>query len=304
MAAPSRHTPMEGKMAEDEKQEEKQEEDKLSPDRLLMSLKNNVARRLLGGETAGLANEIDRIRDIEKKIKREKGGPQQGHGIPEALKVKRKKYTLSESALKQRRENAQKASEKMQSEGLSTGPKTDEGKKTSSRNSWKHGTYAKSFMQKFAKPCQSTCDDYPCSLIEDGKTQPGGDCLDKEHVYEAYMAILKAVFDNEYEEINALAALETAKNMHIFRDLQEAVIEDGVTVLSQKVDKDGGVIASELKQHPALPALIKLAEVLGWTPKEMLVTPKSVVKPDDDDEWRSIADLMSSLSPKFKKPKK
>ena len=277
--------------------------DSLAPERLLSKLKNNVGRKLIAGETAGLAHEIEKIQELEAKFARQQNKPVEKLGLPEELKVKRRKYTMSDAAKKQRQENAHSASHKMRAEGLATGPTSDDGKKTSARNSWKHGEYAKSYIERFAKPCKSTCDEYPCSLIEDGKTAPGQDCLDKQHVYEAYLAILKGIFENDYEEVNHMAAFETAKNMQILREIQNVILEDGVSVLSNKVDKDGHVIAQELKQHPNLPSLVKLIEVMGFTPKELLVTPKSIVSKDEEDGIKSVADLMSTLAVKWKKGK-
>lgn len=277
--------------------------------RLLKQLKSNVAKKLLAGET-GLTAELERINDLELKLAKQKdkgkdealqqNDHKEEYGIPERLKVKRRKYTLSEEAIAQRRGNVRKISEG----GLQTGPTTEEGKKTVSKNSWKHGIYAQTFFRKYSKPCKSSCSSYPCQLISDGKTTPGGECLDKEHVYESWNAIMDAVFNNNYEGFNALAALDTAKNMQILRDLQDGILEDGSIVKSEKIDKDGNVIGHEIKPHPALLVLPKLAELLGFTPKDLMITPKELAKAGRDDEGiKSIADLMSAVGKAMKKDK-
>lgn len=232
------------------------------------------------------------VSELDNLLKKQPQESSEEYGIPEGFKVKRRKYTLSEEALSARRENAKK----------STGPKTPEGKDAASKNSWKHGTYAKSFFRKYSKTCKTTCEFYPCELIEDGKTQPGAECLDKEHIYEAWNAILKGVMNQEFSEFNAIAALDTAKNMQVLRELQEAVLEDGVVVLSEKIDKDGNVIGKELKPHPALLVLPKLTEILGFTPKDLMVTPKEIVKAGREEEGaKTLADLMSSVGNALKK---
>ncbi|MBL7048643.1 MAG: hypothetical protein ISR96_03835, partial [Nitrospira sp.] len=45
--------------------------DSLAPERLLSKLKNNVGRKLIAGETAGLAHEIEKIQELEAKFARQ-----------------------------------------------------------------------------------------------------------------------------------------------------------------------------------------------------------------------------------------
>ncbi|NOZ68003.1 MAG: hypothetical protein GXP46_01840 [Deferribacteres bacterium] len=118
---------------------------------------------------------------------------------------------------------------------------------------------------------------------------------------EAFNAILKAALNQQFDEFNALAALEVAKNIEIVRKLQEAVLDDGVVVYSEKVDKDGNVIGKELKPHPALLALPKLIADLGLTPQEMMITPRQLARAGrEDDGIKSIADLMSAIGTNLK----
>lgn len=230
--------------------------------------------------------------EINSLLNKSSETSEEDYGIPEGFKVKRRQYTFSLKALEQRREAAKN----------STGPKSAEGKKISSQNAWLHGVYAQSFIRKYKKPCKSTCPEYPCKLIEDGKTQPGEECLDKEHVYEAWNAIMKAVVEKKFDDFNALAALDTSNNIQILRKLQEAILEDGVVLKHDKIDKDGNTIGKELRQHPALIALQKMTETLGFTPRDLMITPKEIEKAGRDEEGlKTAADLMSLVGNTLKK---
>lgn len=223
------------------------------------------------------------------------------NGIPENLKIKRP-YTLSPKAIEQRRRNARKASEVMQKNGLSTGPKTKEGKEASSRNSWKHGQSAASMVLRHRKPCKSTCHQYPCSVVEDGKAKPGGDCMDKEMLIETWNAILSAVKNGEYDDFNAMSAMLLAKNIHIISDIQEAILADGVTVLLGKIDKDGNPIVEDIKLHPGLLALSKLTEALGLTSRDMMITPKEISRSGVvEDGVKTISDMLLTIGNPKKK---
>lgn len=210
----------------------------------------------------------------------------QPSGIPERLRVKRRSYTLTEKALEARRKNAQK----------STGPRTEEGKRRSSRNAWKHGLYSQSFiLGKLGRPCRRSCDKYPCELIEDGRVSPGDFCLDKQFVAEAFEAVISAI-NKETEDFNALAALEIASAVDILRKLKEAILEDGVLVKKEHIDKEGNVIGHEYIPHPLLAHYEKMMLNLGLTPQEFLITPKELKRSErgmDDEERESVADIMS-----------
>ena len=79
-------------------------------------------------------------------------------GIPENMRVKRK-YTMSEAALEQRRQAALQPKPGMA--GI--------------RNNFKTGVLGRIW------PCKSTCSHFPCVLIDDGATQPGGIVLIKKN---------------------------------------------------------------------------------------------------------------------------
>lgn len=207
-------------------------------------------------------------------------------GIPEHLRVKRS-YTMSPEALEARRRNAQ----------LSTGPKTDEGKKASSKNAWKHGLYASSFiLGKLGKPCKTTCPQYPCDLVNDGGVSPGESCLDKQFVAEAFEAIIKSAELKSHEDFNHLAALEMAGAIDILRKMKEAIIEDGVVIKSEKVDKDGNSLGFNYLPHPALAIYQKMLVDLGFTPQEFLMTPKEISKAEKGANEEDVATAASLMA--------
>ncbi|MFQ5736894.1 MAG: hypothetical protein ACE5GY_08545 [Thermodesulfobacteriota bacterium] len=209
------------------------------------------------------------------------------YGIPAKLKVRRRPYTMSPEALEARRQNAQK----------STGPKTDEGKKASSRNSWKHGLYARTFiLGTLGKPCKTTCDKFPCGLVSDNEITPGETCLDKQFVAEAFDSIIRAVEMKEHEDFNHLAVLEMAGAIQVLRRCKEDILEDGVVLKSEKIDKDGNSLGYEYKPHPALAVYTKLLSDLGLTPQEFNITPREIArtaKNKDEEERETAADIMA-----------
>ena len=212
------------------------------------------------------------------------------YGVPESMRVKRK-YTMSDEAMEARRQNAQK----------STGPKTAEGKAVCSKNSWKHGGYAQSFiLGKLGKPCHTTCDRYPCSLVDDGEVRPGQTCLDKAHVAESFEAIIKAIESKGKDcgDFNSLAALEMAGALQILRDAKAAILEDGIILKSAKIDKDGNVIGHEYVQHPAWGLYCKMLTDLGLTFQDFAMTPKEIAKAEKgatEEEMETAATLMSRV---------
>ena len=212
-------------------------------------------------------------------------------GVPERLRFKRS-YTLTEAALNARRKNAQK----------STGPKTEKGKAASSMNSWKHGLFAQGYIMNKVKPCKSTCPQYPCELVQDNTTKPGGECLDKAAVIQFYSAICEAVTNKKYDDFNQLAALTIANQINVLHTLMEDIQRDGTMLKKEKHDKDGVYLGYEVVPHPSLLSLIKLSDSLGITANEMMVTPKALSKQEDEEEgMKTIADLMSSIGKGMKK---
>jgi hypothetical protein len=239
---------------------------------LVKQLQQNIQAKLDNGETAGIAEEIKALEDLKIGLPIRDGEP---------IRVKRT-YTVTEAVRAANRANAQH----------STGPKTPEGKATCSKNGWKHGKYAQSRILGLGKPCKSTCPQYPCSIVEEGGTQPGGDCLNREHLVEACQAIERALKTADFESLNDLMTVELGETLAIIRELRASILEHGPVVESAKVDKDGRVIGYELKPHPSLLALPNLMKNLGISFTDYNLTPAALAKVKTDEKAAdSIADI-------------
>jgi hypothetical protein len=168
------------------------------------------------------------------------------------------------------------------------------------RNNWRHGMYAENFIGKM-RPCLSTCPDYPCSLVDEGKTEPGKDCLDKVEVIQFYRAVHRAIQDKEYDEFNDLAALQIGNTIKVIDMLVEDLFRDGTVVKREKYDAKGHLVI-EYVTHPSLLALPKLIADLGLTPAEFMITPRSIDKGNTErDATKSLAEIMSRVGKVFKK---
>jgi hypothetical protein len=203
-------------------------------------------------------------------------------GIPEDLRIKRR-YTLSDAAIEQRREAAKstKKSEAMRG----------------NKNAWKHGQYAQGFIERFIKPCKSTCPDYPCSLIEDEGTQPGGVCLDKSEILTTFEAIRKAVKEKEYDDINEIASLKVAGAMQIIKMLEEDILRDGTIFKEKMFSKDGVFLSYKIKSHPSLEHLLRMLPNLGLTLSDLFVTPKMIEKKNTEEEgYKTIGDMLNKVT--------
>ena len=228
----------------------------------------------------------EKTEDIEEDI-----------GIPQAMRVKRRSYTMTPLAHEARKANALK----------STGPVTEEGKAASSRNSWKHGIYSSSFVTGFlGRPCKSTCDKFEtCSLISDGVTAPGDKCLDKQFVAEVFDQIITAVQGGDMGGFQGMAALEMAGGIDILRMMKESIIENDVMFKDQRTDKDGKVIVVGYKLNPVLPEYHKMLVTLGFTPGDFNLTPAAIAKvnknKNDDENTKTLADTLSEIGSSLKK---
>lgn len=276
-------------------------DDKLSADYLIKAYKVNIARKIYAGEVK-LASELEYLKNLEKREeagrdkddgrgtkedKRVAGGDGEEIGVPERLRVKRH-YTMSPAAVNQRRDRRSK------------GGKAS-AKKHPNKN-WKHGKYAASSVNAI-KRCISTCEKYPCELIEANKVKPGDACLDMVFVLQTFEAINKAVKNKDYEDFNEIASLNISQSMEILRMCQEDIIRDGTIVKSEKIDKDGNVIGFEIKPHPSMLVLPKLIAELGMTPQEIMITERQRAKQGSEEEgMKTIADLIGSVG-KLKKTK-
>lgn len=197
---------------------------------------------------------------------------------------------LTEAQLRQRREAAKK----------STGPRTLEGKARSSRNNWKTGLHSKANLTSaihrghfdtgldalvgaVGKPCKSTCPKYPCSLVDDGVTSPGGSCLDKTVYVQAFAAVIDAVQNRSMEGVGGVMAAEIASTLQMLHDLREQCADMGPILGIPAVTSEGNVITradgSEVMSkwivNPAWPVVLKTLEVLGISLPEALATPQA-----------------------------
>lgn len=201
----------------------------------------------------------------------------------------------TERELQQRRDRA----------ALSTGPRTEEGKARASRNAWKHGmnsaaarvSFAQSgaaaMAQVFGKPCVRTCPihpenpnrtpEHPCSLVLDGLTGAGGNCLDKSVYVSALAALADAMENNELGGVHAMLAAEGAKVMQLLHELMSEITTKGLMIPVPMVTKEGVVIRDEMgmpfvfdyKPNPMIPAYVKLLGDFGISLPEMLATPQA-----------------------------
>lgn len=214
---------------------------------------------------------------------------------------------MSEAALEQRRA-ASKAGA-----AAATGPKTPEGKAIVSRNAWKTGEYSRisrapewlrlALVSK-GKPCKTSCSKYPCSLVEDGLTKPGGDCLDKSVYVEAFEAIIMALQSGDAKHAHGLMASQIASAVQMLQDLRNSINDDNPIVAPKyALTKEGEVVMHNGKpvivgyvMHPAFFEYTNLFRALGINLPEMMVTPKASAKlGDQDDAADAITNLFARL---------
>lgn len=203
------------------------------------------------------------------------------------------KRPVSQRKLEANRRNAQK----------STGPRTEEGKAISSRNGWKTGLHSAVAKQAFAqhgvasmarlwgKPCLTTCDLHPdnpnvtnpCSLVLDGLTRAGGNCLDKTVFVHALSALHDAMERGQLGGVHAMLAAEGGKVMQLLHELMGEITSKGLMVPVPMVtkdgdvvyDRDGNMVVAEYKANPMIAAYVKLLGDFGISLPEMLATPQS-----------------------------
>ena len=227
----------------------------------------------------------------------------------------KRRYTMSPAALEARRANARH----------STGPRTEAGKAKSSRNAWVHGLYSGAQAQLTAqqwgsvsmlgKPCRRTCQYHPdnaacqapCTLVMEGHTQAGGDCLDKTVYLTAFDRLLTAMRTGSVDGMHELLSAEAAGAMEILVRLRQDIAEQGLTVVIPAISKDGEVI-----MHPATgdavpgrvvanPALIQygnLLDKLGINLAALMATPRAIA--DVDAQEDSSAALSALLGNAFR----
>lgn len=217
---------------------------------------------------------------------------------------KPKRYTMSDAALAQRRAAAQ----------LSTGPKTEDGKAASSRNAWKHGLYSQITragvweqigLGMRAKPCLTTCPRHPCSLVVDGYTKPGGDCLDKAVYLESFDAIMTTLQTGDVQNIHGMMAAQIASAMELLQEVREAISVDGVMITKPYIDKEGQVVLhpetgkpiGQPVVNPLLVHFYKIMGELGITLPEAMATPRAMaVGRKEEESADAVAELFGKLA--------
>jgi hypothetical protein len=214
---------------------------------------------------------------------------------------KKSQYTMSDAAVAQRQAAAEK----------STGPVTDDGKAASSRNAWKTGLYsrASSLIKQnwavgaFAKPCRTTCQYHPenphhepahaCTLVLEGYTKAGGDCLDKTVYVQAFDGILQTLAEGKADAMHGILAAEAAGALEVLQRLREEIGERGFVIWVPITDKEGNKLGEKPISNPALPHYIKMLESLGINLPELLATPRAVkAVGEQEDQQNALASLL------------
>jgi len=236
-------------------------------------------RRLIDNGEPGLLHEYEQLlRDIDDDAP---------DPTLERLRVKKRPYTLTPKALQQRRDAA----------ALSTGPTTEAGKASSSKNAWKHGLHARTRILNLGKPCKSTCQQYPCTLVDDGATQPGQQCLDKEYMLACVEAVSRAVSNGDLSDLKDVVSLQLGQSLQVIDELQGSILEFGVYMKDEKMDKNGKVIGYAIKPNPSLLALANLLKAVGVTLPDFMITPAALErKKTDDDTKETLATIFSAAA--------
>lgn len=228
------------------------------------------------------------------------------------------KRELSPAELEQRRNAAAKAAL------AATGPRTEEGKASSSRNAWKHGLYsaatkadewkALGMPLTRGRPCRTTCPkhpdnerrtpQHPCSLVLDGLTKAGGDCLDAAVYVEAFDAIMASMQTGDVSHAHGMLASQVAQAMDLLQQIRELIAEEGVLQFIPHVTKEGemvfnpktGEAAGRYVVNPALAHYTNLLDKLGINLPELMATPKAAAKlGDGDDGEDAVAALFERI---------
>jgi hypothetical protein len=261
-------------------------DEKLSADDLRKLHKANLLKKVKAGEV-GLVDEIEKLQRLEQREQSSQSDEQEEEpGIPKKLRIPRK-YTLTPEALKQRQDAAKSPNKSTSMEG--------------NNNAWKHGQYSKNRIAGFIRPCKSTCDHYPCSMIENGETKPGAPCLDKTNLLQTFVAIQKALTEkeneNRFDDINEIVAFQVAGSLQIVEMLIEDIIRDNTICRSENYDGFGRIIGYDIKSHPSLFVLPKMIDKLGVTLNDLFITPKMIEKNKTEEKGlKKVSDIFSHMA--------
>lgn len=224
---------------------------------------------------------------------------------------KKRGYTMSEKALEQRRAASQAAVD----QGAHTGPLTEEGKAASSRNAWKHGEYSQATAMwkelgaigAVGTPCRSTCPkhpdqnpQHPCTLVLDGLTKPGGDCLDRSVYVQAFDDIMENLHTGKLEAVHGMLASQVANLVEVLNMLRSAIHENGVLIDKPLTNKSGEIIGHVKVINPAIDRFNKMANDAGFSLPELMATPRQVKKHEaKEKETRTLQDMMHGVLTRF-----
>lgn len=224
---------------------------------------------------------------------------------------KKRGYTMSEKALEQRRAASQAAVD----QGAHTGPVTEAGKAASSRNAWRTGEYSVATQMwkeigaigAAGKPCRSTCPkhpsqnpEHPCTLVLDGLTEPGKDCLDRAIYVQAFDDIMENLHTGNLESVHGMLAANVATVIEVLQMLRNEIHERGVLLVKPLTNKQGEKIGEIDYINPAIDRFNKMANDLGFSLPELMATPRQVKKHEaKEKESRTLQDMMHGVLTRF-----
>ena len=200
--------------------------------------------------------------------------------------VMRRKKPLSAAQLKQRRDAAKKANKNK------TGPKTEKGKAISAMNGWKDGSTARSVRAAaVGKPCKSTCPKFECVFVREGKTKPGGKCLDVAdwQIIEETTEAIIAAQQGKPEKLGEIAAMMMGMNVAVIQQLFADIQANGVRISQDIIGADGEVVGSKDSENPMIALMTKMIASQGITLPEFLATPQSQAKVATDEGAQQTA---------------
>ena len=108
-------------------------------------------------------------------------------------------------------------------------------------------------------------------------------------------AISDALQSGNLYELKNVAALQMSQTMQVVDELQSSILEYGVYIKDEKLDKDGRVIGYALKPNPSLLPLSNLLKAAGITMPDFMITPAALErKKTDEAAAATIADIFKS----------